>query len=205
MFNAAAMAAGGGRGTGFAFGALYAELEGRTGGGVAGEEGGGSAETSFEVGDGGEGEEEEEEEEVRVAGSLERRTSLRHRLRINTSFGNDARRAREIAEGGGEAAGADTDGSGSVGGSEGASTNGSVDGSEGGGGGRMGEREREKEREVWSGEVSCVVGLQKRGLRGLMEGRRMRERGKNAGAGVGKGVNDGNGDAGGGRMGLGIA
>ena len=30
--------------------------------------------------------------------------------------------------------------------------------------------------EVWGGGVSCVVGLQKRGLRGLMEGRRMRER-----------------------------
>lgn len=29
-------------------------------------------------------------------------------------------------------------------------------------------------REVWSGEVSSVIGLQKRGLRGLMEGRRMR-------------------------------
>ena len=30
--------------------------------------------------------------------------------------------------------------------------------------------------EVWSGGVSCVVGLQKRGLRGLMEGKRARER-----------------------------
>ena len=30
--------------------------------------------------------------------------------------------------------------------------------------------------EVWSGGVSCVVGLQKRGLRGLMEGRRAREK-----------------------------
>ena len=30
--------------------------------------------------------------------------------------------------------------------------------------------------EVWAGGASCVVGLQKRGLRGLMEGRRMRER-----------------------------
>ena len=29
---------------------------------------------------------------------------------------------------------------------------------------------------VWSGELSSVIGLQKRGLRGLMEGRRMRER-----------------------------
>jgi hypothetical protein len=34
------------------------------------------------------------------------------------------------------------------------------------------------EREVWSGELSAVVGLQKRGLRGLMEGRRMREMGR---------------------------
>ncbi|KAF2755236.1 galactose oxidase [Pseudovirgaria hyperparasitica] len=31
------------------------------------------------------------------------------------------------------------------------------------------------EREIWAGELSAVVGLQKRGLRGLMEGRRMRE------------------------------
>lgn len=29
---------------------------------------------------------------------------------------------------------------------------------------------------VWNGELSSVIGLQKRGLRGLMEGRRMRER-----------------------------
>ncbi|KAF1834165.1 galactose oxidase [Decorospora gaudefroyi] len=34
------------------------------------------------------------------------------------------------------------------------------------------------EREVWNGEVSAVVGLQKRGLRGLMEGRRIREMGR---------------------------
>lgn len=30
--------------------------------------------------------------------------------------------------------------------------------------------------EVWSGELSSVIGLQKRGLRGLMEGRKLRER-----------------------------
>lgn len=35
--------------------------------------------------------------------------------------------------------------------------------------------------EVWAGGVSCVVGLQKRGLRGLMEGRRARERGQGPG------------------------
>jgi hypothetical protein len=34
------------------------------------------------------------------------------------------------------------------------------------------------ERGVWNGEVSAVVGLQKRGLRGLMEGRRIREMGR---------------------------
>ncbi|KAK7544401.1 uncharacterized protein J3D65DRAFT_546550 [Phyllosticta citribraziliensis] len=37
------------------------------------------------------------------------------------------------------------------------------------------------EREVWAGEISAVVGLQKRGLRGLMEGRRIREMGRGSG------------------------
>ncbi|KAK3047325.1 hypothetical protein LTR09_011197 [Extremus antarcticus] len=42
----------------------------------------------------------------------------------------------------------------------------------------------------WNGSFSAVVGLQKRGLRGLMEGRRMRERGRNDGgeAKVGLGI-----------------
>ena len=31
--------------------------------------------------------------------------------------------------------------------------------------------------EIWKGDISAVIGLQKRGLRGLMEGRRLRERG----------------------------
>lgn len=35
---------------------------------------------------------------------------------------------------------------------------------------------RRSSRQVWSGEMSSVIGLQKRGLRGLMEGRRLRER-----------------------------
>lgn len=35
---------------------------------------------------------------------------------------------------------------------------------------------RGRYREVWSGEFSSVIGLQKRGLRGLMEGRKLRER-----------------------------
>ncbi|KAF7186284.1 Protein ral2 [Pseudocercospora fuligena] len=36
---------------------------------------------------------------------------------------------------------------------------------------------RKENQDVWNGALSSVVGLQKRGLRGLMEGRRMRERG----------------------------
>lgn len=59
-------------------------------------------------------------------------------------------------------------------------------------------------REVWAGELSSVIGLQKRGLRGLMEGRRMRERtgtsapGGNAGGAIGMGYGQS-------RVGLGIA
>lgn len=52
------------------------------------------------------------------------------------------------------------------------------------------------DREMWNGEISAVVGLQKRGLRGLMEGRRIREMGRGrdrdrddgSGEGVGLGL-----------------
>ena len=58
--------------------------------------------------------------------------------------------------------------------------------SEAGGGGSNGVRNGRTarmghERDIWSGTLSSVVGLQKRGLRGLMEGRRIRERGKSTG------------------------
>ena len=52
-------------------------------------------------------------------------------------------------------------------------------------------REMEKQKEkhsgerdgtVWTGDVSSVIGLQKRGLRGLMEGRRLRERANTLGS-----------------------
>ncbi|QGA20294.1 hypothetical protein EYB26_007996 [Talaromyces marneffei] len=43
--------------------------------------------------------------------------------------------------------------------------------------GRRGtDAESRGERPIWTGDVSSVIGLQKRGLKGLMEGRRMRER-----------------------------
>jgi hypothetical protein len=41
-------------------------------------------------------------------------------------------------------------------------------------GSEVGDSERGVIKEVWTGELSSVIGLQKRGLRGLMEGRRMR-------------------------------
>jgi hypothetical protein len=69
----------------------------------------------------------------------------------------------------------------------------------------MGESERASERmarEVWSGELSSVIGLQKRGLRGLMEGRRMRER---TGTGVSMASAGGAPYAAQSRVGLGIA
>ncbi|RSM14416.1 hypothetical protein BHE90_002510 [Fusarium euwallaceae] len=62
----------------------------------------------------------------------------------------------------------------------------------------------ERENFVWSGELSSVIGLQKRGLRGLMEGRRMRERtGTTTGtSGMGPGYSGGPSQP---RVGLGIA
>jgi galactose oxidase-like protein len=65
-----------------------------------------------------------------------------------------------------------------------------------------GERRRDGERqpeEIWSGSFSAVVGLQKRGLRGLMEGRRIREMGSRETAGTGAA-----GATGADRVGLGI-
>ena len=56
--------------------------------------------------------------------------------------------------------------------------------------------------EVWAGAVSSVVGLQKRGLRGLMEGRRARERGQTVSRGGYLGIN---GAVNGNDVGLGIA
>ena len=56
--------------------------------------------------------------------------------------------------------------------------------------------------ETWAGGVSCVVGLQKRGLRGLMEGRRARERGQTVSKG---GALGSTGPVNGSDVGLGIA
>lgn len=81
------------------------------------------------------------------------------------------------------------------------SASGSEWSSETGDGEGDGEGERKRTKQVWNGELSSVIGLQKRGLRGLMEGRRIRERtGTNVGASAGPGAYGG-----GYRVGLGIA
>ena len=43
-------------------------------------------------------------------------------------------------------------------------------------------RGTDSQREIWTGDFSSVIGLQKRGLRGLMEGRRLRERSSKPGS-----------------------
>lgn len=55
------------------------------------------------------------------------------------------------------------------------SATGSVSGSEWSAS-EVGDSDRGTRREVWSGELSSVIGMQKRGLRGLMESRKLRER-----------------------------
>lgn len=64
----------------------------------------------------------------------------------------------------------------------------------------------ERDDAIWNGELSSVIGLQKRGLRGLMEGRRMRERtGTGNAATLGAGGSGQGYVQGGQRVGLGIA
>ncbi|KAI1653120.1 hypothetical protein F4813DRAFT_375886 [Daldinia decipiens] len=128
VFNATAMAAGGGRGIDGSMNPnLYMGLESSLGGGAVSPYHG----RSMSVSQSNSGE---------AAGGLEG-------LRINTSVSRSRPDPDELS----------------------ATT--SVSGSEWS---ERGDSEHGAAREVWSGELSSVIGLQKRGLRGLMEGRRMR-------------------------------
>ncbi|PGH34898.1 hypothetical protein GX50_02249 [[Emmonsia] crescens] len=212
VFNAAAMAAGGGRGTGFTSGpggtlevlngvhsrsnAVASATEpmstlnlnsnssdtesGNTSGALSGTISGGGG-----------------------PGTSQRRTSSAQRpanLRINTTnlnagnanAGGSRNRAESVSSAASTATSASTNTSVSFSESMGADDNNNDDNDDGVGH----ERGRSKpEREIWTGEISSVVGLQKRGLRGLMEGRRMRERGgrsANTPGTAGGGGEDGN-------------
>ena len=168
VFNATAMAAGGGRGTSTI--SEITDVDAAGGGGVVT----GSP--------------------VLQLGSLGSALELSERmqgLRINTSVGN---------LGTGKGGSADDEENMSATSSvasdiSGSDVSGSRDTSEVGGRG-------DGVGEVWKGDVSAVIGLQKRGLRGLMEGRRLRERGASvttgsgqAGTSVGLGIGRGAGPA----------
>ena len=150
VFNAAAMAAGGGRGTGVAF-----SKEGET-----------------------------ENEEMAQGGLTITRLRGSRRAR---SQPNDQNKTE--------------DSSGEISGSEISSSAASESESDVGGD-THGRSVAVGADEVWAGGVSCVVGLQKRGLRGLMEGRRARERGHTVSK---SGALGSNGPVDGNEVGLGIA
>ena len=150
VFNAAAMAAGGGRGTGVAF-----SKEG-----------------------------EAENEEIVQGGLTITRLRGSRRARTQTNEQNESE-----------------DTGGEVSGSEISSSAASESESEVGGD-THGRSVAVGAEEVWAGGISCVVGLQKRGLRGLMEGRRARERGQTVSK---SGTVGSNGPTNGNDVGLGIA
>ncbi|CAD6565149.1 MAG: hypothetical protein ASARMPREDX12_005714 [Alectoria sarmentosa] len=150
VFNAAAMAAGGGRGTGVVF-----SKEG-----------------------------EAENEEIAQGGLTITRLQGSRRARIRP---NDQSESEDTGS--------------EISGSEISSTAASESESDVGGNSQA-TRMAVGAEEVWAGGISCVVGLQTRGLRGLMEGRRARERGQTVSKGSTLGTNgavNGNG------VGLGIA
>lgn len=184
VFNAAAMAAGGGRGTGFTSG-IGGTLEALNG--AAGE--------SSAAGTGGD---DSSVTEPGTAGLSGRPMPLR----ININFSS---RGRE-------------DSVSSVNSATSASTSTSFSQAESdivGDHPRVGRSRRNTDadgfdgphREIWTGDISSVIGLQKRGLRGLMEGRRLREQrsGKPMGAGgSGNAAASGGGAGGAAPVGLGV-
>lgn len=140
IFNATAMAAGGGRGIDGTLNPNYFIMTGLDGtnadGSIQGNQNGGIS------------------EELYTNGSNSGRSNGRSTgLRINTSV--PGRSGRPPSE--------ELSATASVSGSEWSTS-------------ELGDSERGAQREAWSGELSSVIGLQKRGLRGLMEGRKLRER-----------------------------
>lgn len=137
IFNATAMAAGGGRGIDGTLNPNYFIMTGLDGmnpdGSIQDGQNGGSDQQSY------------------TNGSNGRSTAMG--LRINTSV--PGRSGRPPSE--------ELSATASVSGSEWSAS-------------ELGDSERGAQREAWSGELSSVIGLQKRGLRGLMEGRKLRER-----------------------------
>lgn len=191
VFNAAAMAAGGGRGTGFTSG-IGGTLEALNGvntaaaaaaAGDAATIGAGTNASNSHL-NSDSSDTEHGTTSARSMSSSSGGPSRGPPLRINTSF-SFGRNRRHRQEQGATREREDSISNAST--STSASTNTSFDYSDsdtmGGDRSRSVSRQRQHrdtdaygEGEIWTGDLSCVIGLQKRGLRGLMEGRRLRER-----------------------------
>jgi hypothetical protein len=147
VFNASAMAAGGGRSTSSssAFGENWLSPEFSD---IPGHPGSGPP--------------------ILQLGSLGADMSLRNQqpLRINTSVGNLSTGAGGRRKDDEETLSATSSAASDVSGSDISGITNDIDA-----------RNDANGKEIWKGDVSAVIGLQKRGLRGLMEGRRLRERG----------------------------
>jgi hypothetical protein len=154
VFNASAMAAGGGRSTSTtsALGEnwLSTDFQDVPGGSIS------SGPPVLQLG--------------ALGGDLSSRTQ--QGLRINTSVGSLSTGAGGRKQDDEESLSATSSAASDISGSD---VSGSISASE------AGVRDSGEGKEVWKGDVSAVIGLQKRGLRGLMEGRRLRERGGSVG------------------------
>lgn len=190
VFNAAAMAAGGGRGTGFTSG-IGGTLEALNGvntaaaaaaAGDAATIGAGTNASNSHL-NSDSSDTEHGTTSARSMSSSSGGPSRGPPLRINTSFSFGRNRRHRQEQG----ATREREGSTSNASTTSASTNTSFDYSDsdtmGGDRSRSVSRQRQRhdtdaygEGEIWTGDLSSVIGLQKRGLRGLMEGRRLRER-----------------------------
>ena len=158
VFNAAAMAAGGGRGTGFinSTGTLDVLNEANNSANSTNPHSSGSSSFS-----------------ASHPSMTEKSANIKPPgLRINTNFSGSSSLRKEDRDGAVSSASTSTSASFSATDSEFTNTDASG----------AGRGDDSREREVWTGDVSSVVGLQKRGLRGLMEGRRLRERGGTQGS-----------------------
>ncbi|KAL2264166.1 hypothetical protein VTK26DRAFT_1284 [Humicola hyalothermophila] len=191
VFNATAMAAGGGRGIDGTLNPNFFPLAG--GGGAAGLDGlmagGAAAAATAGAGMGGGGDGSAQQGSAGGGGGSAAGSEAGAvggaGLKLNTAGVSGLDRMPSSGE-----LSATT----SVSGSEWSASEVGGDGSSGGGGDG-------KNREIWAGDLSSVIGLQKRGLRGLMEGRRMRERtGTGANAQGGGGIGTAGGGVGGGMV-----
>ncbi|EED16443.1 regulatory protein Ral2, putative [Talaromyces stipitatus ATCC 10500] len=187
VFNAAAMAAGGGRGTGFisGIGGTLEVLNGahNKGSGLSDTNGAGSGpgglqtQTSFSsLSTASDSSDTELGRQQRHGRSESVMSQQQRPLRINTSMSRTRENYYDDSFSDASASGASSATSNSF-------SHTDSDTLEDGGNGGIGRSNRggrrrgtDAERPIWTGDVSSVIGLQKRGLKGLMEGRRMRER-----------------------------